>query len=363
MTTPHQKSKRANANWCSNCGTCAQRKTPTTKPRAPLKPITTSYPLQIVATDIVGPFPESPAGNLYILVLADYFTRYTEAYPIPNQEETTVATKLVDEFFLRFSPPEQLHSDQGHNVESAVISEVCKLLGVCKSRTTTYHPQSDGLVERLNRMLLASAAGDRPSEWEKHLRRLCHAYNTSVHPTTGFLPFSLMFGRQTRMPVDIMLGTTTPNPSTVPQYVADLRTILEQAYAYVRDHMGHKLAQQKERYDVRSNGKPLEVGDLVWLHNPAVPRGKSRKLHRPWTGPYRVLDEISDAVYRVEHTRCRHKRPVVHFDPLKRCPPGIRLPQQQTRKRQGPRMHSPHPPKGADLELLEEDGEQETLTY
>ena len=123
-------------NWCRNCGTCASRKTPAPKARAPLNSIMTSYPLQLAAMDILGPLPESAAGNSYILVVADYFTRYTEAYPIPNQEATTVAAKLVDEFFFRYSPPEQLHSDQGRNFESAVITEVCKLLGIEKSRTT-----------------------------------------------------------------------------------------------------------------------------------------------------------------------------------------------------------------------------------
>ena len=219
----------AGRDWCPNCGLCASRKTPTPKGRAPLKPLVTSYPLQLVAMDIVGPFPESVAGNSYILVVADYFTRYVEAYAIPNQEAVTVVNKLVEEFFFRFSPPDQLHSDQGRNFESAIITEVCKLLGVRKSGTTPYHPQSDGLVERFNRTLLdmlATAVSDHPFEWEHHLRL---AYNTSIHPTTGYSPFSLMFGRQARMPVDIMLGTSTATTSTIPQYVANLRTNLETA--------------------------------------------------------------------------------------------------------------------------------------
>ena len=244
-------------DWCRKCVACAQRESPTTSPRAPLKPIITSYPLQMVATDILGPLPESPSRNSYIIVVADYFTPYTEAYPIPNQEATTVARKLVDEFFLRFSLPDQLHLDQGRNFESAVISEVCKLLGVRMSRTTPYHPQSDGLVERFNRTLLdmlATAVYDRPFEWEQHLPRLCHAYNTSIHPTTGSSPFFLMFGRQARMPVDIMLGTMTSTPSTVSQYVLNLRNSLETAYEYVRSQMGHKQEQQKDRYDARTQG-------------------------------------------------------------------------------------------------------------
>ena len=143
--------------------------------------------------DIMGPLPESAAGNSYILVVADYFTRYVEAYPIPNQEATTVATKLVDEFFFRYSPPEQLHSDQGRNFESAVITEICKLLGIEKSRTTPYHPQSDGLVERFNRTLLnmlATAVTEHPFEWEYHLRRLCLAYNTALTPLQATPLFS-----------------------------------------------------------------------------------------------------------------------------------------------------------------------------
>ena len=101
-----------------------------------------------------GAFPESTNGNNYILVVGDYFTRWVEAYAICNQEAVTVANKLTNEFFFRFSPAEQLHSDQERQFESQVIAEVCKLLGIHKSCTTPYHPQSDGMVERFNRTLL-----------------------------------------------------------------------------------------------------------------------------------------------------------------------------------------------------------------
>lgn len=103
--------------------------------------------MQLVAVDIMGPFPESKEGTSYIMVVADYFTRWMEAYPIPNQEESTVAQRLADEFFFQFSPPEQLHSDQGQQFESTLTAEVCRILGIAKSRTIPYHPQLDGLVE------------------------------------------------------------------------------------------------------------------------------------------------------------------------------------------------------------------------
>ena len=288
-------------DWCRKCVVGAQRKSPSTSSRAQLKPIITSYPLQMVATDILGPLPESPSGNSYIIVVADYFTPYTEAYAIANQEASTVAQKLVDEFFLRFSLPHQLHSDQGQNFESAVIREVCKLLGIQKSRTTPYHPQLDGLVKHFNRTLLdmlATSVHDRPFEWEQHLPRLCHAYNTSVHPTIGLSPFFLMFGRQARMPVDIMLGTVREAPCSIPQYATNLRNSLITAYEYVWNHMGHKQQQQEDRYNSKTHGKAFTAGEHVWVHNPAVPRGKSKKLHQPWTGPFRVLETCSTLTTR-----------------------------------------------------------------
>ena len=144
--------------WCKTCPTCAARKNPSHKSLAPLQSMTAGYPLQLVAVDIVGPLTPSNSENTYILVASDYFTRWVEAYAIPNQEAVTVANKLVDEFFCRFSVPEQLHSDQGRQFEANVMQEVCRLLQIDKTRTTPYHPQSDGLVERFNRTMLAMLA-------------------------------------------------------------------------------------------------------------------------------------------------------------------------------------------------------------
>ena len=86
------------------------------------------------------------------------------------------------------------------------MQEVCRLLQIDKTRTTPYHPQSDGLVELFNRTMLAMLAStveEDPSNWEQHLRKVCMAYNTYVQPSTGYTPFYLMFGRLARLPVDM----------------------------------------------------------------------------------------------------------------------------------------------------------------
>ena len=126
--------------------------------------------------------------------------------------------KLVDEMFCRFSPPEQLHSDQGRQFESELVKEICKLLGVRKTHTTPYHPQGNGMVERFNRTLLdmlSTTVGDHPSNWEHNLRKVCLAYNSSVHASTGFSPFFLMFGRQVTL--DLMYDISHEEEVLLPE--------------------------------------------------------------------------------------------------------------------------------------------------
>ena len=109
-------------NWCSTCATYATHKTPSPRNHAELTSIKAGYPMQIVATDTLGPLPVTKHGNAYLLVATDYFTRRIEAYPIPNQEASTVANKFTQEMFFHFSPPEQLHSDQGRQFKSTLIA-------------------------------------------------------------------------------------------------------------------------------------------------------------------------------------------------------------------------------------------------
>ena len=348
-------------NWCNTCAACISRKTTAPKQRASLQSILVGQPMQLVAVDILGPLPESGNGNSYILVVGDYFTRWMEAYPIQNQEAVTVAQKLVDEIFCRFSVPEQLHSDQGRQFESAVIKEICNLLHIEKTRTTAYHPQSDGLVERFNRTLLSmltTCGRSHPFEWEDHIRKVCFAYNMSVQATTGYSPFFLMFGRQARLPIDLMYGTECGNSvtKTVPEYVTKLSEAFVEAYAAVRDTMGAKLQRQKEFYNKKVHGDPHKPGDFVLLFNPAVPKGGSRKFHSPWTGPFKIVERVSEATYHIQNT-VDGKTSIVHFDRLKRCRPDIRTNIKQTKKDNSPTCGSTagKDPPGTHMELLDDD--------
>lgn len=173
-------------------------------------------------------------------MVGDYFSKWVEVFAIPDQEAVTIAAKLVDEVYCRFSPPEQLHSDQGRQFESELVKEICKILRIAKSQTTPYHPQGDGLVERFNctlKQMLATTLHDYPFVWEDRLRKVCMAYNTSVHSSTGYTPFYLMFGREARLPIDIAYGTKMPTSEPVGTYATQLKKSLTEAYSDVRHQL------------------------------------------------------------------------------------------------------------------------------
>ena len=123
--------------------------------------------------------------------MGDYFTRWIEAYTIPEFSAKTVAQKHVYEFFSRFGTPFDLHSDQGRNYESQLFKEVCELLEVNKTRLSPYHPQSNGMIERFNRTLIDMIAvytNQNQTDWDKHLPTLTAAYQSCVHKKTGYTP-------------------------------------------------------------------------------------------------------------------------------------------------------------------------------
>ena len=136
-----------------------------------------------------------------------------------------------------------------------------------------------------------------------------------------------MYGREARLPIDIIYGMPTKehDEDTISSYARHTRKSLEEAYEQVRTNLssGHRV--QKQHYDKRVHGDEYKEGDLVWLHSTVVPKQKSKKLHLPWTGPYRVLEKISACTYRIRLPNSRRQPMVVHFNRLKLCAPNTKL--------------------------------------
>ena len=279
--------------FCRSCDICASRKPPPKKARSPMKQYNVGAPLERTAIDVLGPLPVTSDGNKFILVIADYFTKWTEAFPMSNQEATTVAKILVDEFVSRFGTPLQLHSDQGTNFESNVFREMCSLLGVDKTRTTALHPQSDGMVERFNRTLesmLSAFVAENQRDWDKLLPYLMMAYRSSEHETTGVSPVEMMFGRPINLPIDLYLGRPEGEDSQTPltlQYVKDLEVHLARTHAFARRHMVVDSNKQKRNYDHKTMENKYNRGDVVCLHSPRRQVLLERQVTAILAGPLR----------------------------------------------------------------------------
>ncbi|KAK2919003.1 hypothetical protein Q8A73_003374 [Channa argus] len=274
--------------------------------------------MERVGVDILGPFPTTEAGNRYILVAMDYFTKWPEAYAVPDQTATTAAQRLVEDMFSRFGVPEELHSDQGRNFESRLFAEVCQRLGVRKTRTTPLHPQSDGLVERFNRTLatqLAILTSQHQKDWDQHLPLVLWAYRTAVQESSQCTPATLMFGRELRTPVDLVFGPPPEPEITGGPELDYLRRLKERLSVVHQLARGDAGARQKRAYDGRCHGHPFAVGDNVWVYCPVRKRGLSPKLTSHWQGPGEILDRISEVVYRVRMPG-RGRRVVLHRDRL-----------------------------------------------
>ncbi len=139
--------RRDTQRWCQRCQTCQKRRNPPRRAKAKLGQYRVGVPNERIALDILGPLPESTAGNKYILVIGCYFTKWKESFAMPNMEGVTVADILVDQWISRYGVPRQIHSDQGRQFESQLFQQLCARLQVDKTRTTPFHPQSDGMIE------------------------------------------------------------------------------------------------------------------------------------------------------------------------------------------------------------------------
>ena len=308
--------------WCGACDKCGSRKKPNKTTRAQMKMYNVGAPMERIAIDVMGPLPLSEMGNKYVLVISDYFSKWTEAYAMPNQEAETVARIVVQEFVVRFGIPRQLHTDQGTNFESRLFREMCKILDIDKTRTTPLRPQSDGMVERFNRTLeamLSMFVDLRQTDWDYYLPLVMMAYRSSVHESTGFTPNEMMLGREVLLPVDLLFGGHEPEEkgNDTTEYAQRLREAIHRVHQFAREHLKISTERQKKNYDHRlGNQTKYKTGDAVWLHNPQRKKGLCPKLQRTFEGPYLVTKQISDVIYRIQRGP-RAKPKVVHHDRLK----------------------------------------------
>ena len=274
-------------DWLSQCVACIKRKSPEGR-HHPLGNIPTGHRWDRIAMDILDVCDPAPEGFRYILVIADYFSKWTEAFPMKNKCADTVADILVERIISRFGMPLVIHSDQGREFEKIIMCST----GMHEDPHSPLPPRVGRMIERLNRMclmMLSMFVNDRRDNWHELLPFIMHAYRTSVHESTGYSPFRLMMGEECSLPQDVStaeLRTQRENDVAPHPFATWVRDALEVAYDHVRSSLKKAASRRKRLYDTKAVNRKFPVGSWVLRYYPPATQ---HKLGSPWVGPHQVV--------------------------------------------------------------------------
>ena len=262
-----------------------------------MKPLTCSGPGELLHVDFTSieemvPLKEEPV-ICNVLVLQDHFSKYVVAYVVKDQTAHTATETLRIGYFGLFGAPAYLVSDQGKAFTGHVITHLCELYGVQKLRTSPYHAQTNGQVERMNQMIICMISKleeDKKACWSEHLPELLMAYNATHSAVTGYSPYYLLFGRRPRIPVDYLFPTLhdSPHQTKMEVSVVAMQKRLKEAFTVARCLTSEEVAKQCHYYDRKAGAVALQPGDIVMVHTDG------------FVGKWKVKDQWEDGGFIVE---------------------------------------------------------------
>ena len=262
--------------------------------KAPLQPLQCeTEPFSKVAFDLVGPLPRSSRGYKYILTMMDLYSKFPAAVPLKKVDNTTVLDAMMD-VFASYGLPKVLLTDQGSVFTSRLTKAMCAQFGIEKIQTSPYHPQSDGALERWHACLkgMLKRSEKEVKEWDRHLKYLLFAYRSTPHCTTGFPPFTLLFGREIRGPLDILQEAWLQGDSektSIFEWLTCVKAQMNDLSVLVSEREGVAKSKMKHQYDKTASRKEFVEGDMVLIWKP----GLHAKMGASWDGPFQIGKKLS----------------------------------------------------------------------
>ena len=308
-----------------NCTTCARNRVKLRKRTNPLKLFPASEPLKDLCIEILGSLTKTKSGNRFLVVTTDRFTKLTQVAALKRIDAYHVARAFTESWVFKYGPPKTLISDNGKQFASKFFQNVCSLLGVTNIFTSTYHPQTNGQVERYNRTILAmlrNYVGEQQDDWDQYVSALTYAYNCHVHTSTGTTPFDLVLSRP---PPPFSLHRSVslherPTRARREKFMGKLETALKTAY----DRLVKTQERYKRDFDARIRRANLDIraGDYVFI-DPSDGTTKGTKLGNHALGPYRVLrnDRRTFVIQRDSEVERINSDRVTYAPPPKNAPP------------------------------------------
>lgn len=263
-----------------------------------------------IAMDIVGPYPKTERGNEYVLTIQDLLTKYVTLIPLPNQTAETVTDAFVKRFVSYFACPRILLTDLGTNFKSNLFRQLAKKFRIKKVFTTPARPQSNSSLEKSHGSLhdfLRHYIDDK-HEWDDFIEFAQLCYNTSVHESTNFTPYELLFGFEAREPS----VEPTAKDDTYGEYYKSLIKKLKNIQSRAHQNLLATKHKTKLYYDRKINPNELKIGDKVYKLIFAA----RKKLHPYEEGPFEVLDvDVAHKNAIIKYKKNKPKK--VHLDYLR----------------------------------------------
>ena len=298
---------------CAVCQKCSKSKSR----RVPLmeRKVLTE-PFEVMAFDLVGPFPKGKGGCRYVLTAICMSSKWPEALPLRTMTARDVATGML-EIFARTGIPLQILTDQGSQFLSSLVTHLCRDLKIDKLRTAPYHPECNGVVERMHGTLgpMLTKASRLGLDWVDQLPFALFALRSAPNRDSSFSPFQLVYGHRVRTPLDILhqgwaeLKFEELETGEWSDWLVDR---LEVWHDLLRERGKGASEKRKSSYDRGAVDRQLEVGEKVLCRIP----GMIDKLEESWHGPYVVLEKTSRVDYKVKIGKGKAK--VLHVNNLKK---------------------------------------------
>ena len=313
----------------SRCRYCSKKKVHTHQPRTPIQkfPIP-PWPFYRCHIDLTGPFPETNAGNKYILVLKCALTKWIVLFAIADTKAETIAEFLFDEIICRYGSMEELVSDRGHEFVNNILIELTKLLKIKKLTTTPYHPRGNGMIESFMKTLkdqLFALVDQGHKDWDVYLPVVGHMYRTTVHGATGFTPFYALFGREAKAVSESWVEEFAQTKG-ITDYVTTVVQALQQTWAHVGDKMERNQERLNQIPKEPREFKEVKIGQRVFLkiipkrlykyHLNKTEYSLSSKLAFRNAGPYVVTEKLSPVVYRIQMENKQKTVSIMNLKPM-----------------------------------------------
>jgi len=310
-------------DFVSSCVICQKVQHSTKKPAGMLQPLTIpDYPWKRINWDFITGFPKTKSGKDAIATYVDALTKMVHFSAVNKDDDVRKAVgDYVATVVRHHGLQSEIVSDRDSRFTSEFHTELCKRLGVKRRLSTAYHPQTDGLAEVSNKVIikmLRAFCEDQKDDWDEYLPMLEFAYNSSVHSATGQTPFMLNTGRQPSRPIDVELPEQLTKVESLEDYSKRMKFAVESAKVNI------KKAQERMVKYKNKNKRELEfsVGNMVLLHAagvvlPPTPGSNSFKLNEKYLGPFKVLERTSKLNYRLELPPLLKIHDVFHVSKLK----------------------------------------------